>query len=331
MSGTFDPLSEKDTPADAAKDANGLAESGEEAPAPINAHPETPAPISVEPLFENYEYVPPPPPPRRKPDFADVLLFMVLAFGAFVGSLALTTTAIHHHVLGVTSLKQANDEIHYRIGSQAAWYILILLFCALFFPLAWRKSFFQGIEWRAGAAAARIGRLLGAASACFVAAIVDQLLLPGPDNAPIDQTFRIPGAVWLLFGFGVTLAPMIEEIAYRGLLLPAFCTAWDWTQEQFAHTRPPAAREDGLPRWSVSAMVFASIVVSVPFALMHGEQTAYSVGPFLLLFCISLVLCWVRLALRSLAASVVVHASYNLLLFAMMALGTGGFRHLDKM
>jgi membrane protease YdiL (CAAX protease family) len=38
----------------------------------------------------------------------------------------------------------------------------------------------------------------------------------------------------------------------------------------------------------------------------------------------------VRLATRSLAASVLVHASYNLLLFSLMLLGTSGFRHLDK-
>ena len=78
-------------------------------------------------------------------------------------------------------------------------------------------------------------------------------------------------------------------------------------------------------------MVIASILTSIHFALMHGEQTAYSIGPFLLLVCISLALCWVRLAMRSLAASVLVHSSYNLLLFTLMFFGTGGFRHLDKM
>ena len=38
-----------------------------------------------------------------------------------------------------------------------------------------------------------------------------------------------------------------------------------------------------------------------------------------------------RLVSRSLAASVFVHAFYNLLLFSMMMVGTGGFRNLDKM
>lgn len=290
-----------------------------------------------EPLLAGYEYVPPPPLPRRKPDLADCLLFALLGIGAFFCSGLLMLGAVHYHLFGVSNFKQANEEIHYRIGSQAAWYIITLLFCVIVFRLAWRKSFFDGLQWRADTAARRIWQLVGAASACFVAAIVDELVMPGPTNAPIDQTFRMPGAVWLLFGFGVTLAPLIEEIAFRGFLLPALCTAWDWASEHFnpgpsgGHALPLPPEEDGFPHWSRPAMIFGSVIVSIPFALMHGEQTAYSIGPFLLLVSISLVLCWVRLAVRSLAASVIVHSSYNLLLFALMFLGTGGFKHLDNM
>jgi len=64
---------------------------------------------------------------------------------------------------------------------------------------------------------------------------------------------------------------------------------------------------------------------------MHAEQTGYSLGPFLLLIAVSLVLCATRLSTRSLAASVLVHASYNFLLFSIMFLGTSGFQHLDKL
>ena len=75
----------------------------------------------------------------------------------------------------------------------------------------------------------------------------------------------------------------------------------------------------------------ASVVTSLLFALLHGDQTGYSLGPFLLLVCVSLVLSWARLGTRSLAASVVVHACYNFILFSFMFLGTSGFRHLDRM
>lgn len=87
----------------------------------------------------------------------------------------------------------------------------------------------------------------------------------------------------------------------------------------------------GNPLWSISAMVIGSLVTSIPFAAMHGEQTGYAFGPFLLLVGVSLVLCAVRLSTRSLAASTLVHAFYNFLLFSLMLVASGGFRHLDKM
>jgi hypothetical protein len=161
--------------------------------------------------------------------------------------------------------------------------------------------------------------------------MLDGLVFKGPTNAPIDKLFQTPGASWLMFAFGVTCAPFFEEIAFRGFLLPAFATAWDWSVERATGKPAPALDADGNPQWSMFAMVVASILTSVPFALMHADQTAYALGTFLLLVVVSLALCWVRLAARSLGASVLVHASYNFLLFFFMLLGTGGFRHLDKM
>jgi membrane protease YdiL (CAAX protease family) len=156
-------------------------------------------------------------------------------------------------------------------------------------------------------------------------------VLPSPSNAPIDKLFQTRLAAWLLFAFGVTIAPFFEEMFFRGFLLPALCTACDWTAERFTHNRPRPLLENGHPQWSVPAMLIASILTSIPFAWMHAEQTAHALGPFLLLVSVSLVLCAARLASRSLAASVLVHASYNFLLFTLMLLGTGGFQHLDKM
>jgi membrane protease YdiL (CAAX protease family) len=283
-----------------------------------------------EPPFGQYDYLPPRPPLPRKPHFGDLLVFLLLAYGGLHVAGLLVRAALHYHLFGVSTFKQAEDEIHYKLGSQAAWYLITLMFCMSVFPLLWRKSFFRGIRWRASAAAHQLGRLLGAAAACFVVAIVDEILIPGPANTPIDQTFHMPGAIWLLVGFGVTLAPLMEEIAYRGFLLPSLCTAYDWTVEQIRRTTP-RTDDDGHVPWSLPAMVTASILSSIPFALMHGEQTGFSIGPQLLLVSISLVLCWIRLATRSLAASVLVHSSYNLLLFALMFFGTGGFKHLDKM
>jgi hypothetical protein len=156
------------------------------------------------------------------------------------------------------------------------------------------------------------------------------MLMPGPPDAPIDKLFQTPTQAWLLFAYGVTFAPFFEEILFRGFLLPSLCTAWDWTAEQLNHRSPPPLGENGHPQWSMPAMVAASILTSIPFAWMHAEQIANSIGPLLLLYCVSLILCWVRLTTRSLAASVMVHTCYNFLLFSLMLWGTSGFQHLDK-
>lgn len=78
-------------------------------------------------------------------------------------------------------------------------------------------------------------------------------------------------------------------------------------------------------------MATGSVATSIPFALLHAQQTGWAVGPLCLLLGVSLVLCTVRLSTRSLASSVLVHASYNFMLFSIMLFGTSGFRHLDKM
>lgn len=258
------------------------------------------------------------------------ILFLIAICGLFCAGLV-ARLALHWHLFGVSTLSEAANEIHFTLGSEGLFYIFTFLGCLVVFPILWGKGFFAGLQWRGATALHYRGRLISAAGVCFILALVNGVLLPGPANTPIDRIFRMPGAAWMLFAFGVTLAPFFEEIAFRGFLLPALSTAFDWLAERAEGTTPHPLDENGHPQWSMPAMIIAAIITSVLFALMHGDQTGYSLGPFLLLVCVSLVLCWARLSTRSLAASVLVHACYNFFLFSLMFLGTSGFKHLDNM
>lgn len=296
------------------------------AASPEFAPPPAAAPAS---FFEHFAQQPIA--PTRFPNIADLGIFLVMLLFGWMGSGALTLAALHYHLFGVSTIKQAMNDVHYALGSQAVWYVVSFTGCALLFPAVWHTGLFAGLEWRAEAAMRMRRRLMGAVAVCIVLAVIDGLLLPGPKETPIDEIFRMPGAAWLLFAFGVTLAPFFEEMAYRGFLLPALCTAYDWCVERIQHRPAPWPDAEGKTQWSLPAMVVASVVTSIPFALMHGEQTGYALGPFVLLVCVSLALCWIRLSTRSLAASTIVHACYNLLLFSIMLAGTDGFKHMDKM
>jgi membrane protease YdiL (CAAX protease family) len=269
--------------------------------------------------------------PKRIPHFGHLALLLAFLIFGFLSATALMLGAYFFHLDGVTTTDQIKTNVYYLLGFEVILYLVALALCIPLFPLLWTKSFFAGIHWR-GAAALRSGWwLLAIAAGCFLLAMLDIAILPGPAHAPIEEIFRSPGAAWLMFAFGVTIAPFSEEIGFRGFLLPSFATACDWVAERFSHNRPRPLDDNGHPQWSLPAMVIASIASSLPFALIHVAQQGHSLGPFLQVLAISLVLCAVRLRTRSLAASTLVHAVYNFLIFSAILIGTDGFRHFDKM
>lgn len=300
----------------------------------------TPAPlpegVANEPtLFASFTQPPPPPEPKRIPHLGHVALLGALVLLGWICSFLLVGCALYFHLffhrLGVTKTGDALMTPPYLLSSMAILYLASLGLSLAVFPPFWKKGLFAGLGWRGGEALRRSPILLSAFFACIVLAAFDAYLMPGPKHTPIEQLFQTPSGAWMMFVFGVTFAPFFEELAFRGFLLPALCTACDWIGEKIRHESPHALDGNGSPSWSLPAMIAGSILVSVPFSLAHGDQTAFAIGPMLLLVCVSLILCWIRLQTRSLAASTLVHAAYNFLLFALMAVATGGFQHFDKM
>jgi uncharacterized protein len=270
-------------------------------------------------------------PPARIPHLGHLFLLIALLLGGFLVSIAVFYGAFRLHLFGVSSIQDASNDIHFILGTEAVIYLVTFCLALAVFPPFWHESLFAGLQWNGATARRLIGRLIGVAFFCFLLAWLNSYLVPSPSNTPIEKVFKTPGAPWLLFGFGVTFAPFFEEMFFRGFLLPALCTAYDWIVERIKNESPRPLGEDGHPHWSLAAMIVGAVATSIPFAALHAEQTGYSIGPFLLLVGVSLVLCAVRLLTRSLAASTLVHASYNFMLFSLMLAGTGGFRHLDKM
>jgi len=261
---------------------------------------------------------------KRIPHLGHAILFFAIALLATVVCVLGGFTAGH--------LRSAEEILQHpglAVGSQALGYVLTLAVAAWLFPRLWQKSFLRGIEWNALAARRRWYWVVPAAVALSAAAQGALHFQPTPGQTPLDDLMRSANGAWLLTLFGVLLAPLTEEIAFRGFLLPALATAYDW----LALERTPAE----LQRWqsstahSAAALLFAAVFSSLPFALMHAGQVAHAWAVLGVLFVVSLAFSYVRIATHSVACSTLMHATYNFTIFAVLFVASGGFRHLDKL
>ena len=188
------------------------------------------------------------------------------------------------------------------IGSQVVAYPAVLLFMM---ALVRRKSphgFWQSIHWNWPGARA-VGFLLSGVVFALGVDFVSRYL-PIPKSLPIDNYFSELTGAYLMSAFGVTLAPLLEELFFRGMLYPVM------------------RRTVGV----AAAVLFTATT----FAFIHGAQLGYAWAPLLSIFVVGVVFTGVREKTESVAASFLMHCGYNLALFGMLWIGSDHFRHLDK-
>ncbi len=209
------------------------------------------------------------------------------------------------------------------IPAQAIQYAVLLGLTTVIFSALWQEPFWKGIRWNAAAVAQRWILLLGLGLVIGLGSGLAGNYLPMPKEAPIlnDLMHSTTGA-WLMFIFGTTGAPLLEELAFRGFLLPSL-TNFVRRLERNQRISPAVALFVGFP--------LSILLTSLPFALLHSLQVSYAWAPIMLIAVVSVALCIVRLWTNSLAASTLVHAIYNFSLFAGMLVASDGFRHLEKL
>jgi uncharacterized protein len=130
-------------------------------------------------------------------------------------------------------------------------------------------------------------------------------LLPMPKELPIDRFFRTAQEAWALSLFGMTFAPLMEELFFRGFLYPVL------------------VRRLG----TASAIV----VTSATFGLIHASQLGRAWGPVLVVSLVGLALTITRALTKSVAPGFLIHVAYNSTISALLFAGTGGFRHLERL
>lgn len=163
----------------------------------------------------------------------------------------------------------------------------------LYFRLRYRRPLFSSLGW-VSPRPLRIHPITwGVITA--IGAVVFGVALRTPDvKTPLDQLMADPVSIALMSIFAVTLAPVFEELLFRGLLFPLI------------------ARSLGA--------VAGAVLAALPFALLHGPEYAWTWQRVGVVFLAGAAFGWMRYTSNSTAAAALMHAGYNGTFVAMLAL-----------
>ena len=237
----------------------------------------------------------------------DVFLIIVVAFAAYFvcGTMAgIVFLATHPRQNPQDLAKLLSHNTWFVLSLELVVYLLLIGFMTFLVWVRHRTSLGQAIRWNLPNRRRAIYALAGGFGLALCSDVAQVIFSRWiPKSLPITEFFQDRSSALLLAGFGVLIAPLVEEMLFRGFLYPA------------------------LSRWT--GAVPAVIVTAAGFALLHGAQLAYSLVPLLLIFVVGAVLTITRAVTKSVATSVLVHMAYNFTLFLQFYIGTHGFRNLQ--
>lgn len=237
--------------------------------------------------------------------FLDVVLIAGFAFFSLIVltaiALAVALSSPYFHGANPVDLTQ-NALI--LVPVQTVGYLLLLAFMVQILRRKYQAGFAQAICWNTPKLPTAAVAILGGVSLAIINLVLTGLLQKWiPKSLPIDQLFRDRSSVYMLAFFGTFIAPVAEELFFRGFLYPVVARA--------------------------TGVLSSVILTAAAFAVIHQGQLARAWIPLLVIFGVGIVLTTVRAKTRSVATTVLMHMAYNGTIFALIFYGTQGFRNLD--
>jgi membrane protease YdiL (CAAX protease family) len=223
-------------------------------------------------------------PPESYPfwGYPDLLGFILIALlGSLVVSLlaALIPTA---HV----------KRIYVLMPAQVLLYAFLLGALAVIFRRYYGRPFWQSLRW----VTAELSTPFVAACGVLVAfaVMVASVLMRTPDiDSPMKALLSDPTSVVMIAVIGTTLAPVCEEIVFRGFLQPLLVCS--------------LGAGPGI------------LLAAVPFGLLHLQEYGYSWRHALLISAAGAAFGWMRQRTGSTKAAAVMHSAYNCVFFLLLA------------
>lgn len=135
-----------------------------------------------------------------------------------------------------------------------------------------------------------------------VVAATAEVVLPIPKDLPMTKLFSTAVSAWSVALLGVFVAPVVEELLFRGFMYPVL------------------VRSIG--------QIGAIVMTGTAFALLHAGQLGFSWAALLVMLIVGVSFTVVRAVSGSVFASMITHFVYNTVQVVIGAIASNGFRNL---
>ncbi len=231
-----------------------------------------------------------------------MLQIAVITLVSIIAFLFLTTYAAQRVLYRNQPIGEVAKFPLVTVLAQMVAYLVVFAFMVSVATHVPSTGFWEAVSWRWPHNWS--GYLLGGVALALVLQAVAHFL-PMPKELPIDRFFQTPTEAWVLSLFGVTFAPLFEELFFRGFLYPVL------------------ARRLGT--------IVAVVLTALCFGLIHAPQLGRAWAPVLVVFLVGVALTVTRAVTKSVAAGFLMHVAYNGTISVLIFLATDGFRHLEKL
>jgi hypothetical protein len=269
--------------------------------------PEDPENLATEASGAPAESPPPQPPapplaPREIWTPRDLLLFVAFLPFALVAStlVVLMGYAVLRPFAGWHApVDMAQRNPIFLLILQCVFYVFILGFLFLLAKLQHHQPFWRSLGWTKPTTRQVAGYLLGGGG---LAAGVSVALTLRPDvqEFPLEKLFNSPATSYAIGVFAISVAPVVEEVVFRGLLFAIIERA--------------------------AGMRFAVVTTAVLFAGLHVQEYWPAWHHMFMILVVGMVFSLARGMTGSLTSSIILHIGFNSCIMTGLFFSTQHFR-----
>lgn len=225
------------------------------------------------------------------------MVLSLVGFGIFfIGSVLLIPAGIFRFMQVFNPQLRFTDlSAVEQVLIQAILNVTLVGFIYILVRVVYREPFRQFIHWFRNETLS-VGHLVMFGASMALTVLVVSSFFPPAEPPPIETLLSNMTALWVFALFGVGVAPLFEEIIFRGFLFKVLAGL-------------------GGPRVAVKG-------TAVLFALLHIPQLWGSWAGIALIFGVGYVLSQARDRSNSLIPSFIMHTAYNATLFTLFALSS---------